>query len=271
MTAFDPRQTAIDRFAEPAAFESSLDVVIEYATDVPIALETLLDSVRPAAAHQGARVCELGFGGGWLLDEMVREFPSAALAGLDLSRAFTGSAHDRLGGRVAIVRGDMERLPFRDTSLDAIITCWTLYFMEDIDGALEEIRRCLKTGGMAVAATVAPDHMQEYNDLTALAVEQALGRRFSDEASARFDLVSGAPYVRRRFPDAELREWHGEMALPSLDAVMRLWHAYGAIGLTDEELTRTRTVFERLARDIIERDGVFRVRRHDGAFVATKR
>lgn len=271
MPAFDPRQTAIDRFAEPAAFESSLDVVIEYATDVPVALRTLLDSVRPAATRQGARVCELGFGGGWLLDEMVRKFPVAALIGLDMSAAFTRSARERFGGRVAIVRGDMERLPFADASMDAIITCWTLYFMEDIDGALAEIRRCLKQGGIAVAATVAPDHMQEYNDLTARAVEEALGRSFSDEASARFDLVTGAPYVRRHFPDAELREWHGEMALPSLGAAMRLWHAYGAIGLNDEELAGARAVFERLARDIIERDGVLHVRRHDGAFVATKR
>ena len=82
-----------------------------------------------------------------------------------------------LGSRVAIIQGEMERLPFADDSFDAVVTCWTLYFMTDIDATLEEIKRTLRPGGRLVAATVAPDQQIELDRLHQAAVEATLGPR----------------------------------------------------------------------------------------------
>ena len=173
----DPRDHALRKFdagGEPPLW-TALDVIVRYATDPPVAVATLLDAVRPAAVP-GARVCELGFGPGWFLEEMLGAFPEVQLYGLDLSHSAVEGARRQFGGRVEVMLGDMERLPFADGAFDAITTNWTLYFMRDIDAALVEMRRCIKPGGLFVTATVAPDHMLEFDEMVAEAVRRALGR-----------------------------------------------------------------------------------------------
>jgi SAM-dependent methyltransferase len=269
MEPADPKSIALGRFKAPPPYEESLSVVLEYATDVDIALTTLLDALRAGATRELARVCELGFGPGWLLEEMLRAFPPAQIFGLDMSAAMTRNARERFGTRVALALGDMERLPFAGASFDAIATCWTLYFMDDIDAALDEIRRCLKPGGTLVAATTAADHMEEYYDIAFAATRQALGRDPGGDIAARFDVESGAPIMQRHFPNVELREWRGEMVLPTLRPAMRLFATYGVVGLSDDETAAVTPVFERMVRARLLRDRALRIKRHDGAFVAT--
>ena len=261
----DPATQARTKFDTPSP-PGGLDIVLRYATDPPLAIRTLLDAIRPATTP-GARICELGFGSGWLLEEMRTAFPETRLHGLDMSRTFAHAAHAAHGNAVRIALGDMERLPFRDDSLDAIVTCWTLFFINDIDRAVAEAKRCLKPGAVFVAATIAPDHMREFDALVTDAVRAALGRDRDPDIAYRFDTETGAAYIERAFPDHELHEWRGEMPLPDIDSVMALWPNYGP-QLTGAEDTAARTEFERLARARIANEGAFHITRHDGAFIA---
>jgi SAM-dependent methyltransferase len=262
----DPRDHALRKFDDPQEW-TVLDVIVAYATDPPIAIATLLDAVRPAA-RPGARICELGFGSGWLIEEMAAEFPDVRLCGLDLSRRGVQNAPEHLGDRAEFMLADMEQLPFADVSFDAITTNWTLYFMRDIDAALVEMRRCVKAGGLFVAATVAPDHMREFDEHVALAVRRALEREREPDIGARFDTETGLPFMQRAFGDVELREYAGEMVLPDVETAMVLWPGYGPQLVDAQEDARARVVFEELVAEEIAREGVWRIRRHDGVFVA---
>jgi SAM-dependent methyltransferase len=199
---------------------------------------------------------------------MIGAFPDAALHGLDMSAAMLADVRKRFGHRVAVVRGDIERLPYRDATFDVIATCWTLYFMNDIDAALEEIKRCVKPAGRVVAATVAADHMHEFDDLVAEAVLEALGRDRDPDISVRFNVENGEAYMRRHFDDVDLREWRGEMRLPDVATTMVLWRGYGPQLQDPAEDAAARKGFGRLVQSVIERDGEFYVTRHDGVFVA---
>ncbi|HEX5480174.1 MAG TPA: class I SAM-dependent methyltransferase [Dehalococcoidia bacterium] len=262
----DPKQAAIRKFGA-GRVESPLDVIERYATDVEAGIETLLSAVGEALPA-GGRLCELGFGSGWLLQKMVGRWPAARVIGLDLSAAFVERAQREVGDRAAIVRGDMDALPFRDGALDVAITCWTLYFMHDIDATLREIRRCVRPGGRVIAATVAADHMHELPALIDDAVRAALGREPEPDIGARFDLASGAAYMQRNFAHVELREWRGEMVLPDVGTTMLLWPNYGPQLEDPGEDAAARTAFEHAVRGVIEREGALRMMRHDGAFVA---
>lgn len=263
----DPKQAAIRKFGT-ARPESALDVIERFATDVEAAVETLLSAVGEALPS-GGRVCELGFGSGWLLRDMAARFPFGSVVGLDLSAPFVERAQRELGRRVAVVRGDMDALPFRDGALDVAITCWTLYFMRDIDATLREMRRCVRPGGRVIAATVAPDHMHELQALIDDAVRDALGREPEPDIGARFDLASGAAYMQRNFERVELREWRGEMVLPAVETALLLWPNYGPQLEDPGEDGAARAAFERAVRRIIARDCALRITRHDGAFVAS--
>lgn len=267
MSDVDPRELAREKFASGGGMEPAIEWLGRHATDAPLAVVTLIDALAPAATR-GSRICELGFGSGWLLEEMERAFPGVAVIGLDMSAAIVASACERFGRRFALLSGEMEHLPFRDAAFDAIVTCWTLYFMRDIDSALAGFKRCLKPGGRFVTATVADDHMLEFEELQAQAVRRALGRAPAPDVGVRFDLTSGERYMRRNFAEVELREWHGEIMLPDVRTALELWDIYGSPGLTAPEAAAVREEFRRLAGALLREGGPIRVRRHDGAFVA---
>lgn len=269
MTVEDPRDHALRKFdavAEPPLW-TALDVVVRYATDPPIAVATLLDAVRPAATP-GARVCELGFGPGWFLEGLLASFPDISVHGLDVSHPAVDGAWHQFGTAVHLMLGDMESLPIADGAFDCITTNWTLYFMRDIDAALIEIRRCIQPGGLFVAATVAPDHMIEFDDLAAEAVRRALGRERDPDIAYRFDTETGMAYMRRAFDHVELREYSGEMVLPDVASAMILWPGYGPQLTDPTEDAAASAEFDRLVTEVIGREGGFHLTRHDGVFVA---
>ena len=263
----DPKQQALTKFAPPPDV-APFDVLMRYATDPPIAEKTLLEAIGEGLPEH-ARLAELGPGSGWLLQDILAAFPDAELHALDMSAAVAADVRQNFGKRVAVVRGDIERLPYRDAMFDVIATCWTLYFMDDVDAALEEIKRCVKPRGRIVAATVAADHMHEFDDMVAEAVRDALGREREPDISVRFNVENGGAYMRRHFDHVELREWGGKMRLPNVETTMVLWPGYGPQLQDPADDAAAREAFARRVRSVIERDGEFYLTRHDGAFVAT--
>jgi ubiquinone/menaquinone biosynthesis C-methylase UbiE len=268
----DPKAQAIARFAGADALKmlSAMDIILSNATDPPRIIELLLAAGRPGATP-GARICELGFGTpGWLLDELKRAFPETRLHGLDLSLPFARHAQELHGADVRIIRGDMERLPFRDAAFDVIYTCWTLYFMRDIDAALAEIRRIIARGGRLIAATNAPDHMQEYVDLAAAALRTTAGREQVPDMADTFTADNGRAYFERHFAHVDRVMFDGEMVLRDPEHVLPLWDAYAeSPPLTGAERDRVMKEMRNLSNQRIQRDGAVRLRRHGGIFIGT--
>jgi len=262
----DPKAVAQERFAKPDP--QGIDLIGRYATDVPFVLRALIDAIAERA-RPGACVIELGFGSGWLLEDLRAHLPDRELYALDLSAGNARRAHELYGDRVRVLIGDMDRLPFADGAFDVIVTCWTLYFMRDIDATLGEIKRCIAPGGRLIAATSAPDHEAEANELAAEATSEALGRKVSAaelDVGSRFDLATGAAYVHRHFPQVELRTWQGEMVL-SMDEVASLWKKWEPAMLSQAEQDAAHASFLRLLPERLGGEGTLRIRRRNGAFV----
>ncbi len=267
MTAFDPKALAQERFENPDRLVEGIDIIGRFATDPLLIVRGLLEAVRERVPAGGC-VAELGFGSGWLLEELRTQMTDVSLLGLDLSPGNVKRSRDLYGDRAGLVIGDMEELPFTDASFDVIVTCWTLYFMRDIDVALQGIRRCLKPRGRLVVGASAPDHEIEAEELVRRAAGEALGRTpVEGDIGGRFDLETGAKYLNRHFASVEIRRWPGEMVLPDLRDVMALWPKWQPAALDAEDLERVRTAFERLASERLEREGSLPTRRRDGAFI----
>jgi len=263
----DPKLAAQERFANKDWGDQGLSLVERCATDPPIVVAGLVAAIRERA-NPDDRVIDLGFGAGWLLEELDGALPDVQLYGLDMSPGFAGRAYQEHRDRVSVLMGDMERLPFDDGAFDVVATCWTLYFMRDVDVALAEIKRCLKPGGRLIAATNAPDHEAECGELVQQAIRAALGRDDPEfDVAYRFDLVTGDPYVRRHFPKIDLREWPGEMMISDANDVEALWPKWEPPLMAEHEQRAVRVEFLRLARERLNRDGALRIRRRNGAFI----
>jgi SAM-dependent methyltransferase len=99
----------------------------------------------------GQRVLEIGPGLGTDHAEMARA--GARLVALDLTSRHLELTRKRFeleGLRAEAVRGDAERLPFPAGSFDAVYSFGVIHHTPDMPAAVEEIRRVLRPGGLAL-------------------------------------------------------------------------------------------------------------------------
>lgn len=113
--------------------------------------KSLLDAALEAlAVRQGERIVDVGFGGGYALDQVRERVAPARPAGVEISLAMIEAGRARWGHAVDLHQADVARMPFADGSQDGVLSVNTLYFWPEPDAALREIRRVLKPGGRLV-------------------------------------------------------------------------------------------------------------------------
>ena len=118
---------------------------------VPESELQLLGSVR------GKRVLEVGCGAARWSIELARR--GARTTGIDLSTSQLAKARElttKSGLRVPLVRGSVERLPFRDASFDIVFCDWGAMTFSDPARSVPECSRVLKRNGRFVFATASP-------------------------------------------------------------------------------------------------------------------
>jgi SAM-dependent methyltransferase len=184
----DPGLVA-SQYATEAALEARRSIYT--AVEGPDAREVAFDAVAEAAP---ARVLEVGGGPGELSERIAREL-RAAVVMVDTSPRMVELARARgVDARI----GDVQDLPFAEGEFDCAVAAWMLYHVPDLDRALSELRRVLRSGGRLVAVTNGRDHMHE---LRRLAGEWAWESRFRREEAVEV-LERHFPRVERRDVDA---------------------------------------------------------------------
>jgi len=78
-------------------------------------------------------------------------------------------------GQALAVAADEEALPFRDGSLDLVVSALALQFVNDLPGTLVQIRRALKPDGLFLAAMIGGDSLAELRAAFAQAESEAEG------------------------------------------------------------------------------------------------
>jgi SAM-dependent methyltransferase len=211
------------------------------------------------------RVVDVGCGNG--LYHARLEAAGARVAGVDHSLGMLRAAP--AAWRVA---GGAEALPLRSASFDAALCNHVLYHVPDMELALRELRRVLVPGGRVVIVTNAADFGAELHALHGEAA-RALGLATDESMAARFTLDHLA-LVARVFPNARVERLANAFAFPDSDSALR-YYASGPIdGLRELPADGSHRpallarVGARIA-GIVARDGVFRVSKSVGCFVAS--
>jgi ubiquinone/menaquinone biosynthesis C-methylase UbiE len=104
---------------------------------------------RLVADHaEGGDVLDLGCGTGVYLAAAADG--AGRTVGVDFSRSMLSVAAARAGDRAELVQADVGALPFRDESFDLVYSFATLYYVADLQSALDDVARVLRPGGVAV-------------------------------------------------------------------------------------------------------------------------
>lgn len=153
-----------------------------------------------------ASVLEVGCGWGELAARITRE-TGADVTAIDLSPRMVELARERgVDARV----GDVQELPFEGGSFDAVVAAWMLYHVPDLDGAIAEVARVLRPGGIAVAVT---------NGARDLAELWALVGRDLAERPLTFRAENGARHLAAHFARVERVDLEGAVVFADADAI----------------------------------------------------
>jgi len=110
----------------------------------------VMEMLRPRGDD---RILDAGCGTGvFTIDYLVA---GAEVVGLDISQPMLDAAARKAAGYpFHAVCGDMVRLPFADESFDKAVSVTALEFIEDGAGAVAELLRVTKSGGLVVVGTL---------------------------------------------------------------------------------------------------------------------
>lgn len=286
----DKAQVRDNLYGDPAKLGAREDLQRRFSTNsVPIA-DWELGLVDLSGVQ---RALDAGCGtGAFLLPLARRLLPhGATVIGIDLSEGTLGQARASVqaeGLPVDCIIGDVEALPFDDCTFDLVLANYMLYHVPDLDQAIAELRRVVRPGGTLLAATNGQDHMRE---LWQLAEQAFLRAGVSPQTVAEvieqgraagalsFRLENGAEWLRRHFTDVHLERYPDELHVTEVEPLVAylasMWFVdqmIEAAATLDHERTplRTRVMdsFRVIAEKRIAADGLVRISKETGAFVA---
>ena len=211
--ALGPVTFLLDRVAQDMAERLS---AVRRTFDVVVDLGTPSDAVRRAILAAG------------VVGRIIAATPRAGAAPADT--------------RTPVVVADEERLPFRDASLDLVVSGLALQFVNDLPGALVQIRRTLKPDGLFLAALVGGDTLSELRQAFAAAeaeVEGGASPRVAPFADVR---TMGALLQRAGFA---LPVTDVDRVVARYDSPLRLMHDLRRMGATNVLAERRRSVLRR--------------------------
>lgn len=102
------------------------------------------------------RVLDIGFGNGYLINKLAKNNKSQYY-GIEISDDMIELAREHNNkfiqeNRMSLIKGNVMNMDYEDDFFDGVYTVNTIYFWEDIDKGLLEIKRVLKPGGIFVNA-----------------------------------------------------------------------------------------------------------------------
>lgn len=91
-------------------------------------------------------IAEIGSGPGFILKELAKE-NFKKIYGVDISLDMLNRAKKRLNNNIYLINAKAEELPFKNQSIDLIISRGSVFFWKDLEKAFKEIYRVLKNDG----------------------------------------------------------------------------------------------------------------------------
>ena len=138
---------------------TSFDTFIYDTIAAPAVTELALKKIEEVASclQSGAKVLDVGCGGGQLAIEFAKLRADLIINGLDLSPQQIKRARKRAtvaGKRIKFFQGSALKMPFKSGTYDLVYSIGSIKHWPDYMAGLRECLRLVKTGGLLVIAEV---------------------------------------------------------------------------------------------------------------------
>lgn len=147
----------VDRDRVRQAF-SAADAYDEHAHVQRLAGGRLANEVAALGLGEGAAICEIGCGTGFLSEELARRIPGARFLVSDISPEMLARARGRLAGDARIefevIDGERPEALRRRPLFDVICSNFAVQWFSDLAGAVERLLGFVKPGGCVLVTTL---------------------------------------------------------------------------------------------------------------------
>jgi len=140
------KEEALELFSGLPSRYDELSAALSFWQD-PRWRRALVDEIQP---RDGERILDVATGTGMVAAELRRR-SDCLVVGIDQSAQMLARARARFAGapagRVELIEGQAERLPFADASFDGLTFTYLLRYVDDQPATLAELARVVKPGG----------------------------------------------------------------------------------------------------------------------------
>ena len=166
------------------------------------------------------KILELGCGSGALWSKNICRLPQVKIMLTDISSGMIKDVSKSLGTdeHFEYQVMDAHHINADDNTYDVVIANHLLFYFEDLDTVLKEIKRVLIPGGRLICSTYGKEHMKEINLLV-----REFDNRIVLSADNLYDIFgkeNGEHILKRRFAEVEWKQYDDYLTVSSADALV---------------------------------------------------
>lgn len=220
---------------------------------------------RQMPLKPGMKVLELGCGNGALWLENLSHIPSEISILLsDSSEGMVREVQHKLSEdrRFSFQTIEMDHIPYSDQSFDLVIANHVLFYSNDLDQTLREIRRVVKPEGTLAASTYGAKHMKEITQLVQEFNPEI--RLAAENLYDQFGLENGEAILKPYFGSVMSRRYEDSIEISEADPLIS--YILSCHGNQNRLLLDHYKEFREFVQDKV-RDG-FHITKDAGVFLA---
>lgn len=212
------------------------------------------------------RLLELGCGNGKLWQENKIDLRNREIFLSDISEGMVEEVRNKLGSDFNCIVADAEKIPFKDAYFDSIIANHVLFYLNDLNQGLTEIRRVLKPNGVLYCSTYGSKHMKEITNIV-----QNFDSRVNLSNHSLYDvfgLENGESILKKYFTSIQRMDYQDSLEIteskPLIDYIM------SCHGNQNEMLGPKLNEFKEYIEELIEKDGKIIVTKQAGLYICNR-
>ncbi|MBM6811167.1 methyltransferase domain-containing protein [Faecalitalea cylindroides] len=209
------------------------------------------------------KLLEVGCGNGKLWKNNKINLRNREIFLSDSSQGMVDELRKTLGNDFNCMVFDCEKIPFKDNYFDAVIANHVLFYVYDINKALEEISRVLNPLGVFYCSTYGSNHMKEINDI----VQEFDSRIILSQTKLYdvFGLENGLDILRPYFKNIKMKRYDDclvvDKSKPIIDYIM------SCHGNQSEIIGPSLNEFREFVDSIIQEKGYIKITKDAGLFI----
>lgn len=209
------------------------------------------------------KLLEVGCGNGKLWKNNKINLRNREIFLSDSSQGMVDEVRKTLGNDFNCMVFDCDQIPFKDGYFDAVIANHVLFYVYDINKALEEISRVLDPGGVFYCSTYGSNHMKEINEI----VQKFDSRVILSQTKLYdvFGLENGLDILKPYFKNIKMKMYDDclvvDKSKPIIDYIM------SCHGNQNELLGPKLNKFRKYLDSILLKEGPIKITKEAGIFI----